>query len=278
MKGTVMVLVVVNHTEPSSLLQYVTKERLGVVTGAKMFVAMSGFVLGMVNRKRVAAAGLRVAAAASWHRARTLYLVALAVSVVTWVVGRIGIDTAAVSTYTDPVSGQRYDLYQHDGPLDLLVGMVTLRVGPSQFNIMALLTAFVLLTPLALWAMSRRRTLPLLAVIWTIWAVNETSPIRVLPSQSEAAFPLGLWQALFFTALAAGYHRERLLALRATRRGERRARARARRLRAVPSLHMEQPLGGPPAAGQPRACGRDDLHRRLPRALPARAPGPRPDA
>jgi len=213
LRGFAMVLVVVNHTELTSALYFVTKERVGVVTGAEIFVAMSGFVLGMLYRRRIAAMGLRRASLKLWQRSRKLYLASVGLVTTMWLLREAGLDTSAVTTYTEQSTGEVYDLYANSGAADLVLGILTLRLGPGEFNVMGLIVVLVALTPLALWAMSRGATVKLLVVSWAIWAFWLSDPPRALPSQSENSFPLVLWQALFLLALALGYHRDRIAAL-----------------------------------------------------------------
>lgn len=217
LRGFAMVLVVVHHTELPSALYYVTDERVGVVTGAEIFVALSGFVLGMLYRPRIAAMGWWRASLKLWQRSRTLYLASVALVAVMWLLREAGLDTSGVTTYTDRSSGEVYDLYANSGGTDLVAGILTLRVGPGQFNVMGLFIVLVALAPFALWLMSRGGTVPLLLMSWAIWAFWLSDPPRALPSQSENAFPLVLWQALFLSALALGYHRDRIAALTRSR-------------------------------------------------------------
>jgi hypothetical protein len=58
LRGVAIVFIVVNHIELTSLFELVSQETIGIVSGAEMFVAMSGVVVGMVYRQRLAATDL----------------------------------------------------------------------------------------------------------------------------------------------------------------------------------------------------------------------------
>jgi len=116
------------------------------------------------------------------------------------------IDTSVVTASPRMAAGT--DLYAHDGALRLLVAVVTLEAGPWQFSILGLFIVLIAVTPALLWAFERGWWLPALALSWSLFALGRTWDADVLPAQSERAFPILVWQALYVHGLALGYHRD----------------------------------------------------------------------
>lgn len=77
-RGVAIVFVVVNHVGLTSLFQMLTQEAVGVVSGAELFVLLSGAVLGMVYGPR-AKGGLGTVVDRTAARAWKLYVTALVV-------------------------------------------------------------------------------------------------------------------------------------------------------------------------------------------------------
>lgn len=207
LRGIAMTFVVVNHTMLASWLQLLTVERFGPVTGAEAFVLLSGFVLGIVSRTRLARGGLRGAQAQMLRRARKLYVVSVVVIAAVYLAALLpGVDAGRLTTYSD--GGARYDLYGHDGAWDFVARVLLLDLGPSQFNVMGLYVALLVIAPAVLWALERGWTAPVLAASVALWALHQALEPVVLPAQSENAFPLLAWQLLFFGGMTAGFHRD----------------------------------------------------------------------
>lgn len=115
-RGVAIVFVVLNHINIPSLFQLLTQEALGPVSGAELFVALSGAVLGMVYRRRLQTIDLVGAAGALWQRAGKLYRTALLVVLVIFLATLLpGIDGRVVTTFVDQSSGQTYGLYPTSG-------------------------------------------------------------------------------------------------------------------------------------------------------------------
>ena len=218
LRGVAIVFVVVNHITLPSAYRLVTVERIGPVTGAEIFVLLSGVVLGLVYRRRVER-GWRVAIQALYRRAAKLYVASVAVVASVYVLGLLpGIDVGAVSSYVDERTGREYDLYPGQG-LELVANVLTLEAGPAQFNVMGLYVVMLLVAPLLLWLLVRRHTLLLLALSWATYGLFKLFPATPLPAQSENAFPFLIWQLLVVHGVVVGFHRARILELMQTRAG-----------------------------------------------------------
>jgi hypothetical protein len=219
LRGVAMFFVVVNHITLPSAYRLVTVERIGPVTGAEIFVLLSGVVLGLVYRARLARTGWRPVVERLLRRALKLYVVSVAVVASVYALARIpGVDGSVLTTWTDERTGRRYDLYPGDG-LDFLGNLLTLEAGPAQFNVMGLYVVMLLTAPVLLWLMTRRLTLVVLALSWALYVFHSLAPADLLPSQSENAFPVLAWQLLFVNGAVVGFHRDAVLRFMRTRSG-----------------------------------------------------------
>ncbi len=220
MRGIAVVFVVLNHVNLPSLFQLGSQETIGVVSGAELFVALSGVVLGVVYRTRIERTDVLDATGALWRRAWLLYRTALVVVLVVFLVTLVpGVEGRVVTSFTDEGTGQTYGLYPNverllDYPVPgfVLRDILLLRLGPYQFNVIGLYVVLLALAPLLLAALRRRLVLPLLAASAGLYAWGLVHPTRIIGTQFEDPFPLLNWQVLFVLGLAAGWHRETLLA------------------------------------------------------------------
>ncbi|WP_224249652.1 OpgC domain-containing protein [Hyalangium gracile] len=216
LRGVAMVSVVIVHVEFFSLFNFVAWERVGGVSSAEFFVVLSGFVLGEVSRRRVAREGLGGACWKLWERAAQLYGVLLGVALLGALVASMPYwDSSALTTFVDRGSGTVYPLYPGTGAsLQQWVGRwLLLRMGPYQVQILGLYAALFLVAPAALYLLSAGRTRWLLVLSWVGYCSRWVVPSKPTGALFEHAFPLLTWQLLFCHGLAAGYHRQKLLAL-----------------------------------------------------------------
>jgi hypothetical protein len=230
LRGLAIVFVVVNHIDVPSLFHVLSQEALGPVSGAELFVALSGVAVGLAYRSR-ALRGVRTEALEPlWRRAWTLYVVSLAVVVLAWLVQFLpGIDGRVLTTWTETDAEgttTSWDLYGGiaEGltwpvPGSVLGELLTLQLGPPQFNVMGLYVVLLLAAPALLAALKRGRTAAVLAVSLALYAVYQVSGTTVLTAVYEGPFPLLAWQLLFVLGLAAGFHREALVSRARTAAG-----------------------------------------------------------
>jgi hypothetical protein len=235
LRGIAIVFVVVNHIGLVSLFQNATQEAVGAVSGAELFVLLSGVVLGMVYRPRLEAGKLGEVIIRTGERTWKLYRTALAVILLVFLLSLVPfINGTAVTTYTDQgvgaagssATGRVYDLYTNIGQLlaypanpQIFVDLALLRLGPWQFNVMGLYVVLLAVSPLILWALSRRWAIGVLVCSWGLYIVGTLTHWRLLPSQFEDSFPLLVWQVLFVTGMVTGYHRREIVAWFRTRAG-----------------------------------------------------------
>jgi len=234
-RGLAIVFVVVNHLGLMSYAQIGTQEFLGVVSGAELFVLLSGAVLGMVYRPKLVSGGIGEVVIRTAGRSWKLYRTALVVVVLIYFLALLPfLSGQAVTTFTDQgtgaagpgATGRVYDLYagadrilQYPVDPSVVVDFLLLRMGPWQFNVMGLYVVLLLVSPLALWALGRRWWPWVLGVSLTLYVVGSLTRVRILPSQFEDSFPLLIWQVLFVIGMVAGFHRREIIAWFATRAG-----------------------------------------------------------
>ena len=211
LRGLVICVLVIIHFEFVSLYTFLAWERVGFIFGGEGFVILSGVVLGMVSRKRVATRGWAYSNARLVDRAAQLYRVNLAIiasiallRLVPW------LETREVVSFTDRFAQRTYPLYPawSEGFYTVVGRMLLLRAGPHQVQILGLYVVLLLLTPLALRMLYDKRTGLLLAGSWGLYFAYKLSPWQPTGAQFESAFPLLAWQLIYLHGLAAGYHRE----------------------------------------------------------------------
>jgi hypothetical protein len=228
-RGFIILAVVITHIEVAGPLSYVTLQLVGAITGAEMFVFLSGLVLGMVYPLGVRKFGELKSATGALRRAGKQYTVTLVIILIVFALSFIPfIDTDAITTFTDRGTGENglgaegttYDLYpnadrllDYPPPWYAVRQFLQLEMGPWPFNIMGLFVVLSVTIPAAMWLIKRRLWWVLLAVSWALYAWRSLVPdAPALPSQFEAVFPLFLWQVLFTHGLVVGYYRRQIQA------------------------------------------------------------------
>jgi hypothetical protein len=207
LRGLAMTLVIVNHSQLSSLLSWISYERFWVVTAAEVFVILSGIVLGMVYRRRLARNGWGAVVRGLGRRAAFLYFSFVAVTVSVLALALIGVDVRAVAP-----SGHAADWFYAPRTMDLEAwrDVLLMRSGPWAFEIIGLyvwlVAAAVPCFLLLRWAGWR----PLLAVSWILYLWYRLDPGPVTTGGFENAFPLLAWQLVFVHGIVVGYYREQI--------------------------------------------------------------------
>lgn len=233
LRGMAIILVVVNHIGVTSLFQLFTQEAIGFVSGAELFVLLSGLVLGMVYGPK-ARDGFGDVASRTSRRAGKLYVTALTVVAAVFVISLLpGVNADALTTFTDQGTGgagrsgagRTYDLFggmqallQFPVPAGVIPAILLLQFGPWQFNVMGLYVVMLLISPLILAGLTRGKAAWILAGSVTLYAAGSVFRFRLLPSQFEDSFPLLVWQVLFVLGLVGGYYRRQIVAWLAAHR------------------------------------------------------------
>ena len=208
LRGIAMIVMVVAHIEVFSVLNLLTSERFGLVSGAEGFVIFSGLVLGSVYRSRVPHDGWITTIYRLWSRAWKLYVVSLCLIIAIYLLALVPfIDAREVVSFTDRGAGISYPLYPTDAvnlptALNLLF---YLQVGPHQTQVLGLYVFLLLATPVMLALFNRGKAWLGLGLSWILYAAFQWHHFRLLDCNFENAFALPAWQLIFFHGLAVGW-------------------------------------------------------------------------
>lgn len=215
MRGMVMFLLIVVHIEIVSVYNLLLWERIGVVSGGEGFVILSGIVIGMVYGPRFMDGGDRGRAGADALVRRSLQLYRVNLAMILFVAALVFIpfiDASAISSFTNRGTGEVYQLLPGTGASlkEWITRVVLLRCGPHQFQIMGLYVFLLLLSPVALWLMSRGWTSLVLTLAWIVYVYSWMQPTRITGAQFEYGFPLLTWQLTYLHGVAVGVHKDRI--------------------------------------------------------------------
>lgn len=227
-RGFIILAVVITHIEVAGPYSFVTLKAVGAITGAEMFVFLSGLVLGMVYPLGVKKFGEKTAAIGAFVRARKQYVVTLAVILIVFALSFVPfLNTAEITTFTDRGTGSTgsgamgrvYDLYpnadrllDYPPPWYAVRQLLLLEMGPWPFNIMGLFVVLSLTIPALMWLVKRGGWWIVLGASWAVYLLGVFRPdIQLLPSQFEAVFPLFAWQVLFTHGLVIGNYRAQIV-------------------------------------------------------------------
>lgn len=208
-RGLACISFVVAHFEAFNWLDFLFWERLGVFSGAGLFVMVSGLLVGITHREFIDRKSDPMSAERLWRRAAKLYVAYVTlIALVALVRAAHVADTTAVTSFTDRWAGITYPLYPAPGTplLEQIKSILLLRSTPHQVQILGFYVCVLLLAPLALRQLDRGRIWLVLSASWAAYALNRAHPMMPTGAQFEYAFPLLTWQLYFFNALAVGYH------------------------------------------------------------------------
>jgi hypothetical protein len=214
MRGWVMCSLLVVHFEFFSFFDLLFWERVGVVSGAEGFVAFSGFIVGVVYRKKMEKTSWEEGSRKLLERAAQLYRVSVVVVAVIAVLSLIPkLDMSTLTTFVDRFSGKIYPIYPtaQASLQEWIARVILLRTGPHQFQIMGLYVVLMAAAPLLFLAMRAGRTRWILTASWALYFYNAVSPSKPIGAQFDHTFPVLTWQLLFVHAVAVGYHRKLVL-------------------------------------------------------------------
>jgi hypothetical protein len=213
LRGIVMFVLVIIHIEIFSIYNFAAWERIGVVSGAEGFVLLSGYVTGLVSRKRIQDRGWKDATWKLLDRASKLWqvnvFVIFAIALLSFLPR---LNLSSIMTFTDRGPGITYPLFPAPGtPWEVGVALaLLLKIGPHELQILGLYVCLLVAAPAVLYLISIRRTPLVLALSWIVYFYNNTFHVMPTGAQFENGFPLLTWQLLFVHGLAIGYHRRRV--------------------------------------------------------------------
>ncbi|OUM41023.1 OpgC domain-containing protein [Arthrobacter sedimenti] len=236
LRGWIITSVVVTHIEVAGPWSFISRNLIGTVTGAELFVMLSGVVLGMVHPLAVKRRGAVEAAKGTTRRAVKLYLTSLAVVLTVYLLSLVPfIDASVLTTFTDRgtggagtgAAGRVYDLYpnvqrllDYPPPGYAVRDLLLLNMGPWAFNIMGLYVVLTLTVPLLVLMLRKKLWWLLLAISWALYLLDAIFSLRIFNSQFQDVFPLLTWQVIFVHGVTIGYHRRAIINALSTPRGK----------------------------------------------------------
>ncbi len=215
LRGLIMLVVITVHMEYYSLYSLFVWERIGLISSAEGFVALSGIVLGIVYRKRVLRDGFKRSAFNLWKRSFQLYRVNLFVILSIVLLGLLPFVDIFQVTHWVPITEQdkAFALYPPKATpwFDILKQALLLRIGPHQFQIIGLYVGLIAVAPLILYCLHRRKAVWLLIASCLVFWINQSYQFRITGARFEWGFPTLTWQFLFIAGMTTGYHQNTIL-------------------------------------------------------------------
>jgi hypothetical protein len=201
LRGFAVIAMVADHIGGEhSWLYAITGGDAFFVSAAEVFVFISGLLMGIIYAGVVARQGLGAALMKSLQRAWTLYLMTISLT----------LTLMALSTQV----GLGWGPWAPDTNwLDFIVSILTLHRTFYLTDILLLYTLLVLAAVPVLVVLVHARTTYVLAGSWGLWMLWQLAPQHAQFPWSitdNSVFNFPAWQALFVTAMAIGYHRQRL--------------------------------------------------------------------
>lgn len=204
LRGLAVIAMVADHLggEPSWLYA-LTGGNHFLFSAAEAFVFISGLVMGVVYARVIATYGIADAIWKAFRRAGTLYFLTVT----------LGFGFATLSYWTNMpwVDGVRVL-----DPMGRIIERVTLHRAFYLTDVLLMYTLLVAVAPFVFLLLHRGHTLPVLIGSWLMWGVYQVWPEQMLLPwriEDNSVFQFAAWQALFFTGVALGYHRNRVITL-----------------------------------------------------------------
>jgi enterochelin esterase-like enzyme len=200
LRGFAVLAMVVDHIGGPSFLYAVTGGNKFYTSAAEAFIFISGLLVGVVYGRIVARDGFVAGMRRAIERAGVLYLLTVGVTLPLLVLSELlDLPWATGIYFTDPWA--------------IVVGVLTLHRTYYLIDVMVLYTLLLAIAPLALYLLVQGHTRLLLLGSWGLWLAFQVAPDQAEIPWTIAGnylFHFSAWQVFFFTAMALGYHRERV--------------------------------------------------------------------
>lgn len=210
-----MLVVITVHMEYYSLFSFFVWERIGLISSAEGFVALSGIVLGIVYKKRMLRDGFKSSALKLWKRSFQLYRINLFVILSIASLRLLPfVDVFEVTNWV-PITEQNkvFPLYPPSTApwFELVKQTLLLRIGPHQFQVIGLYVGLIAIAPFILYCLHQKKTIWLVSASCTIFWINQKFHLRITGARFEWGFPTLTWQLLFVLGVVVGYHHKTVL-------------------------------------------------------------------
>jgi hypothetical protein len=202
LRGWFIALMILSHVGPMTRVSVIAHLPV-YINAASGFVFLSGFVLGMVNRRRIDKTSPREAYLKTWSRAGQLWMI------------------HCVLVFAVFVFQERTGLMREVPPVEQLGGwwnvlwmVPTLHLYTNNFmNILPMYILFIAATPLAVEMIRRRVGWAFIVPSFLLYLIALAYP-DILRFQHETVrpqiFSLASWQLVFFSGMFLGYYRPEL--------------------------------------------------------------------
>jgi hypothetical protein len=201
LRGFAVIAMVADHIGGErSWLYAITGGDAFLVSAAEVFVFISGLLMGIIYAGVVARQGLGAALMKGLQRTWSLYLMTVSLTLILMAL------SAQLGLGWGPGT-------PHAGWFELIISVLTLHRTFYLTDVLLLYTLLVFAAVPVLVLLVHARTTAVLAGSWSLWALWQLAPQHAQVPWSIAdnsVFNFPAWQALFVTAMAIGYHRQRL--------------------------------------------------------------------
>jgi hypothetical protein len=198
LRGFAAIAMVADHIGGEhSWLYAVTGGNDFFVSAAEAFVFISGAVMGIVYLDVVRKHGIAAGVTKALHRAWTLYLVTIFLTL------SLAAMAAALDLTWRPVVGE-------GGVTRYVIDIVTLHRTFHLTDIPMLYTLLLLAAAPIVYLLAKGQAAVVLATSWGVWLLWQVSPgAATLPwqIQDNVLFNVPAWQVLFVTGIVIGWHR-----------------------------------------------------------------------
>jgi enterochelin esterase-like enzyme len=200
LRGFAVLAMVVDHLGGHSWLYVLTGGNKFFTSAAEAFIFISGLLVGVVYGRIVARDGFAAGMRKAFERAGVLYLLTIGVTLPLLLVSEaLRLPWATGVNVADP--------------LKLVIEVLALHRTYYLIDVMVLYTLLLATAPVALYLLAHGRSALVLALSWGLWLTFQLVPDQVevpWPIADNYLFHFAAWQVLFFTAMAIGYHRDRV--------------------------------------------------------------------
>ncbi|RRH77240.1 OpgC domain-containing protein [Falsigemmobacter faecalis] len=207
-RGLALAMIFINHV-PGNRYEVLTSKNFGFSDAAEAFVLLAGVSAALAFGKHFEARRWWAGIAGPWHRAWSLYMVHIVISVTV-----LGLVAAMLRFGEVPelISRDNFNRFVED-PVGVLIGLPLLLHQFGYVNILPLYVLLMLAAPLLIWAGQRRPGWLLIASI-TVWAVAGLTWQNLPNYPNRGGWFLNpfSWQLIFVLGILTG------LALRGQRR------------------------------------------------------------
>ncbi len=218
-RGVAIFFMVTDHLLFVSGYSFFTRERFGMVTGAEIFVLISGVLIGHLYKFKILKRGFKSASVGLLRRAIQLYTVCLSLSVSVFLFSLIPHVNTKLWTTGGGMMNLREAIHFF-GWKHLIIQTLLLHNGPLRMNVIGLYVILLGAAPIAMWFLVKGRGGLLLLASGLVWAINLKLEARVIATSFDNVFRVLSWQFLFVIGMVAGYYREAIKAFFSTKHGK----------------------------------------------------------